>query len=221
MTNKKIYPLFIILAAFYKKKLLPLIIIIAAFSKRNIRPIIFIFAAGLHLLVLFFLAFNTDKIVQEAGENARVMKLTDFDIAPPPPDPEIPQVEEIAETMIETDIPPVQNVVAAGSLIVQDNYLPMHQLSNAPEFDANAIANDLLYPPIALRSGIEGRVILELFVDRTGVVQRIEIRYEEPKDRGFGESAVRAFTGRKGKPAIANGEPVSARYRYPVTFKIK
>jgi protein TonB len=80
---------------------------------------------------------------------------------------------------------------------------------------------DLVYPPIALRSGIEGRVILELFVDRTGAVQKIVILQENPLDRGFGEAAVRAFTDRKGVPAYANGEPVSARYRYPVTFKLK
>jgi len=189
-------------------------------NEKYLRLIVFAIAAVLHLLVVFFLVFDTEKLIQEEGENARVMKLTDFDELPPP-EPEIPQVEEIAETMIETDIPPIQNVVAAGSLTVQDNYLPMHQLSSAPVFDQSAIALDLIYPPIALRSGIEGRVILELFVDRTGTVQRIEIRLEEPKDRGFGESAVKAFTGRKGTPAIANGEPVSARYRYPVSFKIK
>jgi protein TonB len=190
-------------------------------NEKLLRPIIFIIAAALHLLVIFFLVFNTERLVQEEGENARVMKLTDIDELPPPPDPEIPQVEEIAETMIETDIPPVQNVVAAGSLITQDNYLPMHQLSSPPQFDANSIAADLVYPPIALRSGIEGRVILELFVDRTGTVQRITILREDPQDRGFGESAVKAFTGRKGVPATANGEPVSARYRYPVAFRIK
>jgi len=189
-------------------------------NEKYLRPLIFAIAAVLHLMVIFFLVFDTEKLIQEEVENARVMKLTDLDELPPP-EPEIPQVEEIAETMIETDIPPVQNVVAAGSLIVQDNYLPMHQLSSPPVFDQSAIANDLIYPPIALRSGIEGRVILELFVDRTGTVQRIEIRLEEPKDRGFGESAVKAFTGRKGTPATANGEPVSARYRYPVSFKIK
>jgi protein TonB len=97
----------------------------------------------------------------------------------------------------------------------------MHRLSRTPLFDENAIIADLVYPPIAQRSGIEGRVILELFVDRNGMVQRIDILREDPEGRGFGEAAVRAFTGRKGQPAIANGQPVSARYRYPVTFKIK
>ena len=203
-------------------------------NEKFLRPLIFIFAAALHLLVIFFLVFDTQKLAQEEPENARVMKLTDLDEIPPPPppepEPEIPQVEAIAETMIETDVPPVQEVVAAGTIITtvapvivqpEDDYLPMHLVSKAPEFDANAIAADLVYPAIALRSGIEGRVILELFVDRTGVVQRITILLEEPDGRGFGEAAVRAFMGRKGTPAMANNEPVSARYRYPVSFRIK
>jgi protein TonB len=44
---------------------------------------------------------------------------------------------------------------------------------------------------------------------------------ENPKDRGFGEAAVKAFTGKRGTPAYADGEPVSTRYRYPLSFKIK
>jgi len=81
---------------------------------------------------------------------------------------------------------------------------------------------DLVYPAIALRSGIEGRVILELFVDEEGNIRRVLILREDPPNRGFGEAAVKAFVGRKVEPAKnANGEAVSARYRYPVTFKIK
>jgi len=105
--------------------------------------------------------------------------------------------------------------------LMTDTYIPMHQLSSPPQFDAKEIATDLVYPSAALRSGIEGRVILELFVDRTGIVQRVTILREDPEGRGFGEAAVKAFTGRKGIPAVANGEAVSARYRYPVTFRKK
>jgi protein TonB len=187
-------------------------------NEKRIRTYIVIFAAAIHLLALF-IVFKTDRLIQEAPENARIMKLTDFEEAPPP-DPEIPQVEAIAEKMIETDTAPEQHVLGAG-VFLTETYLPMHQVSVPPKFDANSVMKDLVYPPIALRSGIEGRVILELFVDRSGAVQRIVILQENPADRGFGEAAVRAFTGRKGVPAFANGEAVSARYRYPVTFKLK
>jgi len=194
-------------------------------NEKYLRLIIFIITAALHLLVIFLLVFDTGVLVQEISENARVMKLTDLAELPPPADPEIPQVEEIAEVMIETDIPPVQNVVAAGTLNFSfenyENYLQMHQVSKRPIFDEEALTSALVYPPIALRSGIEGRVVLELFVDRAGFVQKITILREEPEGKGFGEAAVRAFTGRKGAPAFANDEAVSCRYRYPVVFRIK
>jgi len=197
-------------------------------NEKRLRFAVLVIACALHLAVIFFFVFDVDTFSQEEAENARVMKLTDFDELPPPPpeiEPEIPVVEEIAEIMIETDIPPVQNVVAAGTLHVQvqveENYMPMHLLSTPPKFDESAITAELVYPPIALRSGIEGRVILELFVDRTGTVQRVTILREDPQGRGFGEAAVRAFTGRKGVPATSNGESVSARFRYPLIFKIR
>ena len=165
---------------------------------------------------------------------AGVMRLVDVqeELPPPPPPPperppEIPQTtsEAIAETMIETDIPPVQSVVAAGTILhhapVVEEYFRMHEVSEPPRFDENQIAADLVYPPIALRTGIEGRVILELFVDRNGVVQRVDILREEPPERGFGAAAIRAFMGRKGSPAMANGVPVSSRYRWPVSFRIR
>jgi len=195
-------------------------------SQRRLRLLLFLAVALIHVLLLFLIAFNVRTASQEAEENARVMKLTDLAEAPPPPPEELPQVEAIAETMIETETAPLQTVVAAGSLSSNadtswESYLPIHKVSEPPRFNERDITAALMYPPIALRSAIEGKVILELFVDRNGTVQRIIILREEPKDRGFGEAAVKAFTGRRGSPAYANGEPVSARYRYPVSFKIK
>jgi len=187
---------------------------------------LFFAVAAIHVLLLFLIAFNVRTGSQESEENARVMKLTDLaEAPPPPPEEELPLVEAIAETMIETETVPLQTIVATGSLKSNDaswdDYLPIHKVSEPPRFNEKDITAALMYPPIALRSAIEGRVILELFVDRNGIVQRITILREEPKDRGFGEAAVKAFTGRHGSPAYANGEPVSARYRYPVSFKIK
>jgi len=196
-------------------------------NEKLLRLIVILVTALLHVLVIFFLVFDTQVFFQDIPEDARVMRLIDMEEyvppPPPPPDPEIPRVEEIAETMIETDTAPVQVVVAAGTIItpVSDEFLPAHLVSSTPQFDEDVIASEIFYPPIALRSGIEGRVILDLFVDRNGMVQRITILREEPEGRGFGEAAVRVFTGRQGIPATADGVPVSCRFRYPVVFRIR
>jgi protein TonB len=200
-------------------------------AQNKLRLILFIAVAAVHGFLLFFLAFNVSAAIGPASEHARIMKLTDIEEEAPPPPPPPPEaepehtVEAIAETMIETDVVPDQTVVAAGTLLTPQNtgedYLPMHRVSVPPKFDENLIARSLMYPPIALRSGIEGRVILELFIDRAGRVQRITILQETPPGRGFGEAAVRAFEGQRCAPAEANGQPVSVRYRYPVRFTIK
>ena len=217
-------------------------------NENKIRPWIYVLVTLLHFILILFIVFDSKIEILKGPENARVIHLIDLDeFIPPPPvvlprpppppqtenDDDIPRVEDIAEFMIETDTPPLQTVVPAGTLnypsadatgIIahhDDDYLPMHLVSSPPQFDVNLITAALVYPPIALRSNIEGRVILELFVDRTGTVQRVIILREEPEDRGFGEAAVRAFTGMKGTPAMANGEPVSSRYRYPLRFTLK
>jgi len=207
-------------------------------NENRIRLLMFLIVAVIHIFLIFFLTFNMKIDSQVQPENARMMKLTDFselkpEPPPPPPPPKevvIPQVESIAETMIETDEAPDQIIVEPGAITAPvsapaasawDDYLPMHRVTDLPKFNEKEIYADLIYPPIALRSGIEGRVTLEVFVDRNGQVQRILIMQENPKDRGFGEAAVKAFTGKKGIPAYADGKPVSMRYRYPVNFKIK
>jgi len=172
--------------------------------------------------------------------------LTDFDeIVPPPPPPprpppppppppvpipvDVPVVEAIAEVMIEVEVVPEQAVVAPGTIITPvvaavspwDDFLHAHHVSVPPSFDERSIATALVFPPQALRSGIEGRVMLELFVDRDGAVQHVRILREEPEGWGFGEAAQRVFAGRRGSPAVVDGGPVAARFRYPISFRIR
>jgi protein TonB len=199
-------------------------------SQNKLRLILFIAVAAVHGALIFLIAFNVSAAMEPVPENARVMKITDIEEeAPPPPPPEEPlqesTVEAIAETMIETDVVPEQTVVVTGALLPPENteedFLPMHRVSVPPKFDEALISQAIVYPPIARRSGIEGRVILELFIDRTGRVQRITVLQETPPDRGFGEAAVKAFEGQRCSPAEANGQPVSVRYRYPLSFRIR
>lgn len=190
-------------------------------NEKKTRLVFFIIAALLHILVIFFFVFDIDKIIQEESENARIMKLIDLEELPPL-DPEIPQVEEIAETMIETDIPPVQNVVAAGSLLNQDNYLPRHSVSKEAQFDYEKIRSEIVYPRIALSSGITGTAILDLYIDKNGLITKVIIMKETPEGRGFGDAAAKAFLGRKVIPAtLENGEPVASHFRWDVNFVLK
>ena len=210
------------------------------FNEKILRLSVFIITAALHIVVIFFFAFNFNTASRSSGfagntDSARVMKLTDFAVTLPAPaavprqsTPDIPEVESIAENMIETDTPPLQNVVAAGSLQASGSsdgtagdYLPMHLVSQLPRFSEDELIRRIVYPPIAQRSELEGMVYLEIFVDPEGVVRSVTILKEDPPGRGFGEAAVKAFMGFKGIPAMANGVAVAVRYRYPVRFSLK
>jgi protein TonB len=211
---------------------------------KNLRLILFALVALAHGLVIYFFAFNINAAPVEKEESARVMKLTDLaEYIPPPPEPPPPPppreeplpdnaVESIAEQMIETDKEPEnQTIVEAGSITTPvapqraaswDDYLPAHRISVPAKFPPDSeLLKGLIYPPIAKRSGIEGRVILDLFIDRNGIIQRIEILREDPANRGFGEAARDAFRSVRCEPAQANGENVSTRVRYPVNFTLR
>jgi protein TonB len=212
---------------------------------KRLRLILFAAVALVHFLAISFFVINVKAATTEREESAHVMKLTDLEeFVPPPPEPppppppreEIPPdnaVEAIAEEMIETEEEPEnQTIVEAGSITTPiapqssvnswDDYLPAHRISVSPREDPpGKIMQALKYPTIALRSSIEGRVVLDLFIDRTGLIQRIEVLREDPPGRGFGEAATNAFKDIRFIPAQANGENVSTRLRYPITFKLK
>jgi protein TonB len=195
------------------------------FSRRFLGLGIFLIAAGIHVLLLLFLVLRFDRVLPEPEPPLPVMKLTDIREAPPPP-PEAPPVrqsEAAAEHLIETEelSAPALNPAPPSRPSAEPDYLPMHRISVTPSFSEEEIRRRLIYPSIAQRSGLEGMVYLELFIDPQGNVQRIIILKEEPQGRGFGEAAVRAFQGLRGSPAEANGVPVAVRYRYPVRFRLR
>ena len=190
-----------------------------------IRIIIFTAVAILHLLIILFAAFKMEVIINIPEPLAGVLKLVDVEERTPPPRPPVePQRETndvIAETMIATDevIPPAEKPAEEYSS-EQTEYLPQYRISVLPVLPENEIRSAIVYPPIARRSNIEGTVYLELFIDRYGQVREVRILRENPPGRGFGEAAVNAFMGIRGKPAEANGIAVAVRYRYNLTFKL-
>ena len=176
-------------------------------------------AVLVHVLLLFFTVFTIKTVVSAVGERSDVMKITDIEEELPKPPPFLSSTEIVAEVMVESDdIVSGQTHSGGGDAI---NFLPMHLVSQLPRFSEDELKKRVIYPPIAQRSEIEGTVYLEIFVDREGSVRNVTILKEDPPGRGFGEAAVKAFLGFKGRPAMANGQEVAVRYRYPVRFSLK
>ena len=76
---------------------------------------------------------------------------------------------------------------------------------------------DAVYPDLALRSHVEGTVILEAIIDETGCVQRVQVlRSISLLDK----AAIAAVEQWKYSPTILNGRPVPVRLTVALSFKI-
>lgn len=201
------------------------------YRENRIRFLLFLTAAAIHLVLLIFVVFPPSPPAPEEEPRAGVMKLVDVEEEkplPPPPPPERPPevftntIEAVADTMIETD--EVPDYIITDYVPVQEEvieFLPMNRVSVLPVLPEDQIRRAMVYPPIALRSGIEGIVYLELFVDPHGNIRNVTILRENPEGRGFGEAALNSLKGIQAKPAEANGQAVGIRYRYPIRFTLR
>jgi len=113
-----------------------------------------------------------------------------LDLPPPPPKNDEEEFEE--QIFIVVEQPPV---LIGGIKSVQE-------LIN--------------YPELALKIGVEGRVVVQFVVDKDGKVVNPHVI------RGIGagcdEEAVRAVKLAKFQPGLQRGRPVAVRYSLPITF---
>src|SRR5690606_13089217 len=75
------------------------------------------------------------------------------------------------------------------------------------------------YPPSAVRSGIEGTVILVISIDAKGNVLDIEVE-KSSRNRDLDRAAIDAARKWRFSPEIRNGAPVASRVRVPVDFTL-
>ena len=140
------------------------------------------------------------------------------EFVPPPPAPvekkEVVTVSnqpKASENFVETK----EEVVVEREEIV---YLPQHKISSVPIIPSREVLSRIVYPPMALKQGIEAVVYLELFIDSNGSIKKIKV-LKDP-GHGFAEAAVKALQGITCVPANANGKNCAVRYRYPVKFTL-
>ncbi len=183
----------------------------------------------LHGVVLLTVTITTR--MQEQREDTTLLKMVDVreyqppapeapeeEPEPPPPEEDVIVIDQPAEIVLETE----EKIVPLPPPTPQPRereFLPQHRISRPPEIPTEEIRSRVEYPVLANRQGIEGVVYLELFIDETGVIRRIEI-LKEP-GFGLGDAAAAAFDGVSVIPAESNNVPVAVRFRYPVRFELR
>ncbi|MBP5697747.1 MAG: TonB family protein [Treponema sp.] len=201
---------------------------IEKFSKYSglVRPLLFGLALLLHIAAFYLFNFSAKEAPVETVDfrEAEVFKLVDIqEYVPPPPAPvEKKQVVKVAnqpkssEKIVETKEEVQVEKTASSS--EQEEYLPQHKISSVPIIPSREVLSRIVYPPMALKQGIEAVVYLELFIDSNGVIRKIKV-LKDP-GHGFAEAAVAALKGITCVPANANGKNCAVRYRYPVKFTL-
>ncbi len=150
---------------------------------------------------------------------------------PPPPKPPIPieapsddvlEDIEIGDTEIdlseEMEAPPPppkeeKKVEEEPTYFVAVEEMP------EPVGGIKAIQEKIVYPEIAKRAGVEGKVYVLAFVDESGNVTKAQVL--KGIGAGCDEAALDAVQKTKFKPGKQRGKPVKVQVSIPIIFKLQ
>lgn len=91
--------------------------------------------------------------------------------------------------------------------------------SPEPVGGMSAIARNVVYPEVAKKAGIQGKVFLKAFIDENGNVLKADVI--KGIGAGCDEAAINAVMKTKFKPGIQNGKPVKVQLAIPIVFKLQ
>ncbi|MGA8264729.1 MAG: energy transducer TonB [Ignavibacteriaceae bacterium] len=162
--------------------------------------------------------FNVEDVQQTKQENR----------PPPPPKPPIPieaptdnVLNDIDISSTELDVnadvsaPPPPKVEKKDE---EPQYFVAVEEMPQPIGGIAAIQAKIVYPEIAKRAGVEGRVYINAFVDETGTVTKAVVL--KGIGAGCDEAALKAVEETKFKPGKQRGKAVKVQVSVPVIFKL-
>ncbi len=147
---------------------------------------------------------------------------------PPPPKPPIPieapsddvlediEIEDTEidfEAEIEAPPPPKEEIEEEPTYFVAVEEMP------GPIGGIKAIQEKIVYPEIAKRAGVEGKVYVLAFVDEQGTVTKAQII--KGIGAGCDEAALNAVLKTKFTPGKQRGKPVKVQVSIPIIFRLK
>lgn len=150
---------------------------------------------------------------------------------PPPPKPPIP-IEAPSDDVLDdveigsTELDINEEVAAPpppkeDKKIVEEEPTYFVAVEEMPEpiGGIQAIQSKIVYPEIAKRAGVEGKVYVLAFVNEQGDVTKAEII--KGLGAGLDEAALNAVKQTKFKPGKQRGKPVKVQVSIPIVFKLQ
>ncbi|KQC12755.1 MAG: hypothetical protein APR63_10430 [Desulfuromonas sp. SDB] len=105
------------------------------------------------------------------------------------------------------------SLIPEDTVDVSSEYVETYEIPPQPIF-----LEEPEYPTAALNGGMEGTVILYLYVDIDGTVNRAEVI--NSTNPIFNDNAIQAGLNCRFKPAESAGRPVRVKIVFPVNFKL-
>ncbi len=193
------------------------------------------FIISLFLIIVAFKTFpkieKEKAIIEYAQELINVEDVCNTKIKlpkpPPPPRPVIPIEAPIDEELkdielIENDLNVDDNLGKPKLLVEKDNteefkFIPVPEEMPEPIGGIAEIQKKIVYPELAIKAGIQGKVFVKAFVDEKGNVVKAKII----KGIGVGcdEAAIDAVMKTKFNPGKQRGKPVKVQVSIPIFFK--
>jgi len=164
-----------------------------------------------HLILFLLVQVNIGE--RQKRKDNKIHKMTEVtEYVPPDANVvEIARQDDIAENIIETN---------KEIRELDIDYLPFTKVSKLPQLPEELIRSRMVYPPLAKKQGIEGYVVLGLYIDATGKIRKVQVLKTEGYS-GFGEAAVNALNGVVCKPAEIEGIPTAVYYRFNLRFILR
>ena len=191
--------------------------------------IAFILHVGIGMMFPTFTA-GTRKIERRTIviENVEIPETRQIHRAPPPPRPSIPiatESEDVPDDVtiettdldfdkVDLHVPPPPGDDIAAIVEPEEEILEYFMVEEKPVLIKRGT---LVYPPVALKAGIEGTVHLKILVDKAGVVEQANaVKGKEI----FYKAALQAVNQYRFKPARQNDRPVKVYLVIPIRFRI-
>lgn len=90
-----------------------------------------------------------------------------------------------------------------------------------PEPNMAQLQKNLVYPEMARRAGLEGKVIIRVLVGKDGKPKPGKVRVEDSSNELFNQAALDAIMKTSFTPAIQNGQPIEVPVTVPIVFRLR
>ena len=87
-----------------------------------------------------------------------------------------------------------------------------------PTVDLNELAQNVVYPEDARRAGIEGKVEVNVLINKDGTIRKTKII--SSSNELLNQAAIDAVNKTKFKPGIKKGKPMISWLKIPIAFRL-